>query len=58
MLCWFALMVADISGAVAGLDSRICLHRSEQKGRYLLASVHSTFLPQVGQSTIVAMMRV
>src|SRR5665647_942482 len=31
----------------------ICLQRSEQNGRYLLASVHSTFLAQVGQFTTV-----
>src|SRR5690348_8234138 len=29
----------------------ICLQRSEQNGRYLFFSVHSTFWPQVGQET-------
>ncbi len=33
----------------------ICLQRSLQNGRYLLDSVHSTFLPQVGQSTMATM---
>jgi hypothetical protein len=33
----------------------ICLQRSEQKGRNVFASVHSTFLPQVGQETTVMM---
>jgi hypothetical protein len=33
----------------------ICLHRFEQKGRNGLASLHVTLVPQVGQSTMVAM---
>src|SRR5471032_844316 len=31
----------------------ICLQRSEQNGRYLFSSFHSTFLEQVGQVTTV-----
>jgi hypothetical protein len=33
----------------------ICLQRSEQNGRYLFSSFHSTLAEQVGQSTTVAM---
>src|SRR5450830_48704 len=34
----------------------ICLQRSEQNGRNLFFSVHSTLAPQVGQSTMVAIL--
>ena len=34
----------------------ICLHRSEQNGRYRFASFHSTSLPQTGHFTIVTIL--